>query len=257
MSELTLQSIETVSINKNDYKDLVSELLEATVHGNNSPLNDMMDRFEAYLDKAVDLDTTQKEASYAELLKSTYSEINRQAMQSALDLLKTNEELKLKRYEVEASYNKVLQDTKNALEENAFIATRALKEEEERLLMKEKIKESKLAQAQTKTELELQWGKLVNVDTGVLTNATTESIVKKQIRGYDMVNYKDVLKTLDEKASLMQNAKVPESEADKELRAEVIRAILKGEAFTDNVMGVKYRKDSGVFAAANGIVGDL
>jgi hypothetical protein len=61
--------------------------------------------------------------------------------------------------------------------------------------------------------------------SSTLENTTRPGSIDKQIRGYDIVNYKDVLKTLDERAALMQNAKVPETPGDKYLRKELLEAI--------------------------------
>lgn len=48
-----------------------------------------------------------------------------------------------------------------------------------------------------------------------------------------MVNLKDVLKTADERAALMQNAKVPETSGEKLLRKELIEAITGAVVTTD------------------------
>jgi len=58
-----------------------------------------------------------------------------------------------------------------------------------------------------------------------INNTSTPGAIDKQIAGYDYVNYKDVLKTMDERAALMQNAKVPESASEKLVRAALIREL--------------------------------
>lgn len=69
-------------------------------------------------------------------------------------------------------------------------------------------------------------------------SSTLEDTVKpgaldKQIRGYDMVNIKDALKTCDERAALMQNAKIPETPGDKLLRKELLEAITSATITVD------------------------
>jgi hypothetical protein len=271
---MNLVEIGSYSVNQEDYKDLVTGLLQSAVYGTNSPFNDMMDKFEQYLDRATDLDTTQKQAAYADMLKETYSQINSQSMQQAMDLLKGNEELQLQRWDVEAGYNKTLADIAVSTEQQALTAAQALGQVKDNLLKDEQITESRFNQAKAKVELEKQWGKLVDLgsttvttvddglgtvtttteyDNTVITDSPTASVVDKQIRGYDIVNYKDVLKTLDERVALMQNAKVPETSEEKELRAELIKKILEGEVIT--TANVRW-SDEGVAKVTDGIFGN-
>ncbi len=51
-----------------------------------------MDKFETYIDN-TEVDDIQKQAAYAQFLKDVYSDINKQALSSALDLLKSNAQL--------------------------------------------------------------------------------------------------------------------------------------------------------------------
>ena len=62
--------------------------------------------------------------------------------------------------------------------------------------------------------------------TSTLVNTLSPSAIDKQITGYDMANFKDVLKTLDEKAALMQNAKQGENPGDKALRNVILEQII-------------------------------
>ena len=61
--------------------------------------------------------------------------------------------------------------------------------------------------------------------TSTLDNTVRPGAIDKQITGYDMVNFKDVLKTLDERTALMQNAKVPETPGEKKMRKELLEVI--------------------------------
>ena len=77
--------------------------------------------------------------------------------------------------------------------------------------------------------------------TSTLFNTTNPGAIDKQIRGYDMVNIKDTLKTLDERTALMQNAKIPESSGDKLFRKELLEGITGATITLDgdnNIIGV-------------------
>lgn len=58
-----------------------------------------------------------------------------------------------------------------------------------------------------------------------LANTVKPGALDKQIRGYDLVNMKDVLKTMDERTALMQNAKIPETAGEKLMRKELLEVI--------------------------------
>lgn len=240
------QTIETIQISKTEFQELASDILSSMVSGTNSPFSDMMDRFENYLENGSDLDPTQRQAAYADMLKSTYMDINKQALTSALDLLKSNEQLVLERYQTEASYNKALEDIKTSAEQTALAAKQVTGQDRTNRLTLEKIAESKLGQAKLQAELKKQWGQTVTigddvtteVDDGNGTVTTTvvygsaaiadtgeDNVIDKQITGYDRVNQKDALKTMDERAALMQNAKIPETVNEKVARLALIKAI--------------------------------
>ena len=273
---MEFQQIQEVRISEAAYRETVSNILETLVHGAMSPFNDMMQKYEDYLDKATDLDVTQRQAAYADMLKSTYSEVSKQAMQYAMDLHKSNSELVIARYNAEASYNRALAEIALAEEQKALVASQVVGSDRENQLRIEKVAESKLTQAKTLAELKTQWGQNVtlgNSTTTTMTNpdgsvtATTsyggttiadsakEGVVQKQIRGYDVVNYKDVLKTLDERAALMQNAKVREEPWEVHLRAELLHKILVGGTAATND-SIKYTVENSGNLLTNGILGD-
>ena len=68
----------------------------------------------------------------------------------------------------------------------------------------------------------------VTVGTSIPNIDHYEGAIDKQIKGFDIINYKDVLTTMDQRVALMQNAKIPESNAEDDLRADLIGAILNG-----------------------------
>jgi hypothetical protein len=273
---MTFQEIQAVQISEAAYRETVSNILETLVHGAMSPFNDMMQKYEDYLDKATDLDVTQRQAAYADMLKSTYSEVSKQAMQYAMDLHKSNSELVIARFNAEASYNKALAEIALAEEQKALVASQAVGSERENQLRIERIAESKLTQAKVLAELKTQWGQDVTLGSSTTTTVTNpdgsvtattsyggttiedsgkDSVVQKQIRGYDVVNYKDVLKTLDERAALMQNAKVQEQPWEVHLRAELLHKILVGEGTATND-SIKYVVGGSGNILTNGTLGD-
>ena len=264
---ITLQPISELA-----YKDTAVGILDTLINNSASPFNDMMDRFEAYLDKSgTDLDPTQKQAAYANMLKNAYADASKQAMQYAMDIHKTNKDLEIKKWELEASYNKNLHEIDVLKEQALLYAQQYLGAQKDNALKDEQIIESKINQAKGKAELKLQWGQDITIEDkvevsntdaeGVTTTTTTyggttitdtdaDSVVKKQIRGYDVVNYKDVLKTLDERVALMQNAKIAETAEEKELRAELLHTILLNSNPIGDIKyfdGTKQRTTDGTF----------
>jgi hypothetical protein len=260
-------------ISESEYKDSVISILDTLVNNSASPFNEAIDKFEAYLDNATDLDDTQKQSALAGMLKDTYASLSKLAMQYAMEIHKTNSQLELDTYKVEADYNRAASDIAYRDAQTALVSSQKIESDKAIDMSEEKISESRLAQAKLKAEIERQWGytvtpgaiertEVTNPDgsvttttsygTTTITESGKDNVIAKQIRGYDLVTYKDVLKTLDEKAALMQNAKVPESFEDKELRAELIHNILLG---TDPTGTVKFR-DNGSTYATDGILGN-
>lgn len=239
------QIIETVGVNKLEFQELAGDILNNLVSGINSPFNEMMDKFEAYLENNTELDATQKQAAYADMLKTTYSQTNSQALSSAMDLLKSNEQLVLERYNTEAGYNKILKDMALAEDQKELLAAQKIGQDKANQLADQKVQESLLTQAKLEAEINKQWGKTVSISytprivetvDGVTTETDStysitvgetglDNVIDKQIKGFDMVNLKDLLKTADERAALMQNAKVPETTAEQQFRAALVNYI--------------------------------
>lgn len=241
------QTIETIAISKLEFQELAGDLINSMVSGVNSPFSDMMDRFQNYLETGSDLDPTQQAAKYAGLLQDAYADINKQAMNSALDLLKSNEQLVLERYQTEIAYNKGLKDLATQDEQKELTAKQVIGQDYNNKLALEKIAESKYNQAKIQAELKKQWGQTVTLGdatevevddgNGTVTTTTTfggtviadtglDNVIDKQIIGYDRVNQKDALKTMDERAALMQHAKIPETANEKVARLALIKEII-------------------------------
>ena len=226
---MAITTVPVTDINETEFTELVVDLLEDFVHGDASPFKDVKSVLEDYLDGAVDLDPTQKAGIFSDWLKSAYSDINKQAMGTALDILKTNSDLEYQRYAVEADYNlKVAQEEKVRAEIDKLISDDAniIKEG---LLLDQKLLNDKVAYMIAMAQLQKQYGYGdASLDSALdlaMNASTNDGALDKQIAGYDKLNLKDMLKTMDEKAALMQNAKIPETLEEKKARIETMYEI--------------------------------
>ena len=233
-------TITTPNISKAEFTELVSDLLEDIVHGDVSPLKDATEVFTDYLETSTDLDNTQKAGALSSFLKETYAQINQQVLGTALDLLKTNEQFKLDKYIAEGKYNSELAQQAISAEELLLKAAETAIKERELDLLETKIdnENAKILEMLAKLKKQYGYGDAVlnppstfNANTDLGTS-TDDGALDKQITGYDKLNLKDVLKTMDEKAALMQNAKVPETLHEKAARIELIAEISKHDSGT-------------------------
>lgn len=69
-----------------------------------------------------------------------------------------------------------------------------------------------------------------------ISNTTKPGIIDKQVLGYDLVTLKDILKTCDERAALLANAKISESEEELAFRASLINAIKNAVTETNTII---------------------
>lgn len=226
---MALTVITTPEINKSKFKDLVLDLIEDFVHGDTAPFKDVKSILEEYLDNAQDLDATQKAGIFSDWLKEAYSDINKQAMGTALDLMKNNASLELEKYGAESGYNLQVAQEEKVRAEIAVLAKEDENKAKEGALLDQKLVNDKVAYMLEMARLKKQYGYGSAALDGALDAAqgtsSDDGALDKQIEGYDFLNMKDILKTMDEKASLMQNAKIPESLEEKKARVELIHAI--------------------------------
>lgn len=277
------QVIAEEQISQVAFTELADSILQSMVTQTGGAFETVMDKFETYLDQ-TEIDEVQKQGAYAQFMKDVYNDINKQALTSAMDLLKSNAQLSYEKWKVEADYNAALAGIAKAQEELGLVAlTNSKMTKENELLEKQKaMTDAQLLEQRAK--LKKQYGVLetmtytlgdgastykqftdslwykINVDGAYVTaanevtatpntngipatitsmamttdvvNTITPGAIDKQILGYDYVNYKDVLKTMDERAALMQNAKVPENANEKMARLALIKAL------TTNVSGM-------------------
>ena len=277
------QIIAEEQISQVAFTELADSILQSMVTQTGGAFETVMDKFESYLGQ-TETDEVQKQGAYAQFMKDVYSDINKQALTSAMDLLKSNAQLSYEKWKVEADYNAALAGIAKAQEELGLVAlTNSKMTKENELLEKQKaMTDAQLLEQRAK--LKKQYGVLetmtyrlgdgtstykqftdgiwykINVDGAYVTaanevtttpntngvpatitsmsmttdvvNTVTPGAIDKQIAGYDYVNYKDVLKTMDERAALMQNAKVPENANEKMARLALIKAL------TTNVSGM-------------------
>lgn len=192
-------------IDEGVFKELVKDLVSNTINGGDSPFSEVRSLLSDELANAVDLDANQKAGIYADFLKDAFAEVNKQSMNTALQILKTNEELKLQAYTTEANYNKTMQEFANlGLQETGLGLDNQIKEAQI-LESAEKVTNAKLTGLETLAKLHKQYGYPSATESGLGT-AGTVGALDKQIAGYDKVNNKDVMKTMTEFGSMIYNA---------------------------------------------------
>lgn len=150
-------------ISENEFKDLVKDLVENSISGDTSPFHEIKEMLEEELDKATDLDTNQRVGIYSDFLRDTFTDINKQSMQVAMELLKTNQELELKTYSIEAEFNLSAQKELNMETEGSVLLKSLDLKESEVALMNEKVLESQLKQKETRAMLKKQYGVIDSV----------------------------------------------------------------------------------------------
>jgi len=218
--------IPSTEINKQEFSELVVDLLEDFVHGDSSPFKDVKSILEDYLDTATDLDPTQKAGIFADWLKGSYDSINKDAMSTAVDILKTNSQLSIERYGAQSGYNLQVAQEEKVRAEIALLSKEDAIKDVEIALAGQKLVNEKAAYLLEMAKLKKQFGygnstldAALDLNLGASTN---DGAIDRQIDGYTKLNYKDMLKTLDEKAALMQNAKVGETVYEKAARIELL-----------------------------------
>jgi len=140
------------------FKDLVKELMENSLSGDTSPFNNVKEILNLELEKSPDLDVNQKAGIISDFLRDTFMDLNKQAMTMALDILKTNEELKLKTYATESEYNLSLKKGENMVIENSILLKGLELKAEELAIAKEKVLQTKLEQVEIRAKLKKQYG---------------------------------------------------------------------------------------------------
>jgi hypothetical protein len=73
------QPIAQVKINSIDYIELTERILLALTTQKGGIFEEVMDKFQDYLDSDDSIDNIQKQAAYAQFLKETYGDLNKQA----------------------------------------------------------------------------------------------------------------------------------------------------------------------------------
>lgn len=226
---MAITVIPTIEIDKIEFKELVVDLLDDFVHGDASPFKDVKSVLEDYLDGAQDLDATQKAGIFADWLKEAYSDINKQAMSTALDLLKTNSSFELERYAAQSGYNLQLAQEEKVRAEILILGKDDLLKEKEIDALEQEILNKKVAYMEAMGRVHKQYGYAnagLNATLDLAMGASTvDGALDEQVAGYDILHMKDILKTMDEKAALMQNAKIPETLEEKKARVELMYEI--------------------------------
>ena len=205
--QFTTITLATPSIDTTAFKTLVSDLLEELVYGSTSPFKEAKNVLEDYLDGATDLDATQKAGVLSGFLKDTYTQVNQQVMATALDLLKTNEQLALEKYTTEAQYNVQMETKARIAAETDKISKDALTSVTQETLVKAQADNEVTKALEMVAKLHKQYG-YGSATATTLGDSTGTGSIDKQIDGFDKVNYKDALKAVNESLALTTNAGV-------------------------------------------------
>lgn len=151
-------TITTPEIRQADFKYLVKDLVANSIEEDSSPFHKVRRILKEELENDSTLDNAQKVGVLAGFLKDTYADINKQAMATAMELMKTNEQLKLEKYKVESEYNKMQQDWVNGQEVQLGLAKDNLLKDKELELAQEKIHGQTLTNYEIRAKLKKQWG---------------------------------------------------------------------------------------------------
>lgn len=222
----TFTHITTPEVDVPKLRETTVDLLETLIYGDTAPFKDMKEVLEDYLDTAIELDATQKAGLFVGTMRDLYKDINSQVISAAIEIQKVNTSLELEKYTAEGTYNTLVNTLPKIDEEVKLVAAQVLKTQKETEILgkEEDLKDAQLLEMLAK--LKKQYGvQETSVGSGVIENTSAPGAIDKQIAGYDKVNLKDTLKTLDERAALMQNAKIPETAGEKALRSTLIHAI--------------------------------
>jgi len=285
---MELKTITAQTISQVDFTEIADSILDRMVNQAGSAFETVMDKFETYLDQ-TGTDEVQKQAAYAQFMKDTYSDINKQALSSAMDLLKTNAQLSYEKWKIESEYNLTNTRAAKENEELTLVGLTATKMQKENELLELNKLSTNMQILEERAKLKKQYGVLEQINytlgdgnsnykqytdglwykindnnefvkengdatttpdsNGVVATITsmsmstdvidtaTDGAIDKQIKGYDLVNYKDVLKTLDERAALMQNAKVAPTVNENLARNALIQEIANGVPGMPDTLG--------------------
>ena len=272
--------IEDVKINEAKFKLLSNELVMNSVVHESSPFNVMRKALREELKAAEGLDDIQKVGVFTEFLKDAYATASKQASATALDIMKTNETLKLEAIKLELEYTVQMQKAENMREEKAGITKANLLKDKEIAIANYKIAGQKYANLETRAKLKKQFGveeattyklgtasgdykmydfkwykvnregnwvdasgnevpeptveAIINGEVDVtsqLVNTRDPGAIDKQLEGYDKLNQKDLIKTLNELQAMLTNA---QADTPAWIPATV-RALIKEVAKSQNV----------------------
>ena len=152
---VTIQDVEVVV---NDFKLLTNELVMNAVGNETNAFNTVKRELKEELNKSTELDTEQKIGVFVEFLKDAYTTANKQAMATALDILKTNETLKLDAIKLEVAATLEKQRANNLVEEKEGITKDNLLKGKELELADLKIAAQKYTNLEARAKLKKQFG---------------------------------------------------------------------------------------------------
>jgi len=252
-------AIKTLEVDSSELIILTNDLVENSI-GESGGFNAAKRLLKEELDNldSTKMDDVQKAGVFAGFVKDVYLDINKQAMQMAFNILKTNEELTLSKYKTEVDYDKMRADIAMLQEQKEGIVKDNLLKEKELLVSDEKVAIARYDKLDKIAKLKKQMGvepttyttrtitngsyysiyngasyitdgggnfldsdgnatedpeqyvrvvfDSVDVVSDVVGNTSTPGAIDKQIVGYDQVNRKDLIKTVNEVRGLLVNA---------------------------------------------------
>ena len=154
----TTTTINMIAIDEARFKTLANDLVVNSIGGDGSPFNEMRTALRQELEIAEGLDAVQRAGIYSSFLKDAYRDINKQAMQTAFEILKSNEDYKLTRYKVEAEYNLAQQKLAEGIINQDILSKNSTLKDKELSLADEKIAGERMNRLETKARLHKQYG---------------------------------------------------------------------------------------------------
>ena len=227
-------------IDMGNISDKAAILLKDLVADNNSQINLILDRYELFLDRAVELSDSDKQVAYANFIKDIYAQLTSLAVTTALDVEKTNKQLVLESKKVEAAYNEtqariqlIREQTYKEIAETAAVDTKVAIDKEVTVkkaqteidMACEQIEHLKKQELELKAKIQRQWGYTIGSDGSLNNDTANTSIYHEQIKGFMVTHLKDLIKTFNDRAALMQNAKVPPTAGENTFVAELTNAV--------------------------------
>ena len=218
------------------------------MHGDASPFKEAKELMGDYLADQPDLDGLQKASIFADFLKDSYQQINQQAINGAIDILKTNAQLAYEKYKVGSAYSLAQTQDAKLLADTALVGAQETKVIKEQGLVDEQVASQTAQHMEALAKLKKQYGySNASLTTGLLGTSTGDGALDKQIVGYDKVNYKDTLKAINEMTALLMNASITPGDWMVDVQKLLIELITHNDSgIVDSGINIKNGADGSI-----------